>query len=202
MAESNFQDVVVLSSATLQVLGQAISVGSDAGAKSVILGNDVGALHIHASPTAIRSQLHPDANGTVGLITAISAGTTLASNGQLVLSNLNGVTFGINGNTITASVAGASAGIGAISAGTTLASSGTMVFSNSNGVSFGVSGNTVTASVSPSGGLAVAAGTQTATSGTVNFSNSNGFTFGMSGSSRVTATYEIGWAEIMAMIGV
>lgn len=149
MAESNFQDVVVLSSATLQVRGQAMSVGTDAGAKSIIFGNDVAALSMAANPTAGRAITVPDANGTLGLITAISAGAALISNGQVVFSNSNGVSFGANGSTITASYT-QSTGPAAISAGTTLASSGTVVFSNSNAISFGLNGNTVTASFSQS----------------------------------------------------
>jgi hypothetical protein len=192
-SQSNLQDVVVLNQATLSVLGEQIWLGSDAGSKSIVFAQDpagASAIYLAASnATGAETIVIPDANGTIGLITAISAGTTLASNGQLVFSNSNGVTFGINGSTITASVAGASAGIAAISAGTTQATSGTVVFSNSNGVTFGVSGNTVTASVSPSGGgVGIAAGSQTATSGTVAFSNSNGISFGMSGSTQVTAS--------------
>lgn len=149
MAESNFQDVVVLSSDSLQVRGQAISVGTDAGIKSLILGNDVGTMNFAANPTAGRTISLPDANGTVGLITALSAGTTLVSGGLVVLSNSNGFTFGLNGSTITASYT-QSTGPGAISAGTTLASSGTVVFSNSNNFSFGMNGNTITGSFSQS----------------------------------------------------
>jgi len=150
VAESNFQDVVVLSSATLQVRGQAISLGTDAGAKTVVFANDVGAINLAANPAAATNNISlPNADGTLGLITAISAGTTLVSNGQVVLSNSNGLSFGVNGSTITASYT-QSTGPAAISAGTTLASSGTVVFSNSNNFSFGMNGNTVTASFSQS----------------------------------------------------
>lgn len=166
MAESNFQDVVVLSSASLQVRGQAVSIGTDAGAKSVIFANDVGALSLAANPTTTRTITIPDANGTLGLITAISAGTTLVSNGQVVFSNSNGFTFGLNGSTITASYT-QSTGPAAISAGTTLASSGTIVFSNSNSITFGMNGNTITASFSQTvqptvQGLGVSTGGNTA----------------------------------------
>jgi len=193
-SQSNLQDVVQLNQATLSVLGERIQLGSDAGSKSIVFAQDpaaASAIHLAAAnATGAETIVVPDANGTIGLITAISAGAALASNGQLVFSNANGVTFGINGSTMTASVAGASAGVAAISAGTTQATSGTVVFSNSNGVTFGVSGNTVTASVSAAagGGVGIAAGSQTATSGTVAFSNSNGISFGMSGSTQVTAS--------------
>lgn len=143
MAESQFQDIVRLSSQSLNISGQAVVVGSDAGAKSVILSNNVGALHLNATPTAVRSQQFADANGTVGLITAISAGTTLGSNGQVVFSNSPTVTFGMNGNTVTASVSPTGGAAVAISAGTQLATSGTVVFTNSNGFTFGMSGSSV-----------------------------------------------------------
>ena len=115
---------------------------------------------------------------------AIGAGTQTASTGTVVFSNSNNVTFGLSGQTLTASAGG---GGPSISAGTQLATSGTVVFSNSNGVSFGLSNSSVlTASVTrePS----IAAGTQTGSTGTIVFSNSNGITFGMSGSSQVTAS--------------
>lgn len=79
----------------------------------------------------------------------ISAGANSVALGQVVFSNSNGVSFGLNGSTITATVTpGAAAGIAAISGGTTQATSGTLVFSNSNNVSFGLDGNTMTATVS------------------------------------------------------
>ncbi len=76
-----------------------------------------------------------------------SAGTTSNNLGTVVFSNSNGVSFGLNGSTITASAAGG--GGAAISGGTQSVSSGTVIFSNSNGVSFGLSGSqTMTVSVS------------------------------------------------------
>lgn len=72
---------------------------------------------------------------------SVSAGTTSGSLGSLVFSNSNGVTFGLNGSTITASAAGGAGA--AISAGTQSTNGGTIVFSNSNGVSFGMSNSSV-----------------------------------------------------------
>jgi len=83
-------------------------------------------------------------------IMSISGGTTFATGPGVSLANANGVTFGIIGNTITASVNAVTvSGVGvAIAAGTQTGSTGTIVFSNSNGVSFGLSGSTrLTASV-------------------------------------------------------
>lgn len=129
-------------------------------------------------------------------VDAIAAGTQTASSGTLIFSNANGVTFGLNGQTLTASAAGGGGGnTGSISAGTTRGTLGEVVFANSNGVSFGVNGQTVTASHNAltsqsTGPGALAAGTQTATSGTLVFADSNGFTLGMSGSSQVTLSYQ------------
>jgi hypothetical protein len=82
-------------------------------------------------------------------IMSISAGTTWAS-GSLSFVNSNGVTFGINGNTITASIGAApEAGIGGIAAGTQTATTGTVQFVNSNSISFGMAGSaSITASIS------------------------------------------------------
>lgn len=60
----------------------------------------------------------------------ISAGSTIANIGDLVMSNSNNISFGINGQTLTASYAQSS-----------------LVYSNLNGVTFGVAGSTLTASV-------------------------------------------------------
>lgn len=81
---------------------------------------------------------------------SVSAGTTSGSLGSLVFSNSNGVSFGLNGSTITASAAGGGGGA-AISAGTQSTNGGTVVFSNSNNISFGMSNSSViTASYSQS----------------------------------------------------
>jgi hypothetical protein len=185
--QTNFQDVVVLNMNTLSFLGEAIVLGTDAGNKSLIFSNNAAELDLAANPSANRTIILPDASGTAGLITAISAGTTLASNGMVVFSNSNGMTFGLNGNTITASAGGGGGGVD-IGAGTQTATSGTVVFSNSNGVSFGMSNSSIITASATVTTPAIAAGTQTAASGTAVFSNSNGVTFGMSNSSIVTAS--------------
>jgi hypothetical protein len=80
---------------------------------------------------------------------AISASGASASNGTVVFSNSNGVSFGMNGSTVTASVqAGAVAGIGAVGAGSQTQTSGTLVFANSNYLTFGMSNSSqITGSV-------------------------------------------------------
>jgi hypothetical protein len=127
----------------------------------------------------ILSVANPSAGGTGadgGVY--LSAGTNSRQTGNVIFSNSNGVSFGMNtGGIVTAK------GGGAISAGTDVATGGTVVFSNSNGVSFGLSANVVTAK----GGGAISAGSQIATGGTVVFSNANGVSFGLN-SNTLTAS--------------
>lgn len=84
-------------------------------------------------------------------IQTISAGTTWTNGPGISFANANNVSFGIIGETITAS-ANVSAAALAIAAGTQTATSGTIVFSNANGVTFGMNASTVTASVAGGGG--------------------------------------------------
>lgn len=94
-------------------------------------------------------------NAATTTIAAIGTNATAPiSAGTVVFSNSNGVTFGQNGSTITASVNAGGGGLTNInlSAGTTSNNLSNFVFSNSNGVSFGLNGSTVTASVAAGGG--------------------------------------------------
>lgn len=112
----------------------------------------------------------------------ISAGTTQATSGTVIFSNANGVTFGLNAQTLTASVGAGAAPVN-FSAGTTSNNLGSVVFSNSNGVSFGLNGSTVTGSVATSlTNMRVSAGTTSNLLSAITFSNSNGVTFGLNGS--------------------
>lgn len=82
---------------------------------------------------------------TGGNVIAVPGTTVTDTQGVVVFSNSNGVTFGIAGNTVTASAVGGGGGA-ALSAGTQSGNTGTIVFSNSNGISFGMAGsNTITA---------------------------------------------------------
>jgi hypothetical protein len=201
-AQSNFQDVVVLNQDSLSVKGEQIILGTDAGSKAVVFSNNAFAQALGANPSANETIMLPDAGGTVGLITAISAGAALVSQGQVVFSNSNSISFGLNASTITASFSqtvqpGVTA-LGVSTGGNTLGNTGT----TQGTVVFAALGNITLSQVTAANSLAtitisgsqstapgaIAAGTQTATSGTVVFSNSNGLTFGMSGSLTVTAT--------------
>jgi hypothetical protein len=174
MVQSNFQDVVQLNQATLSVLGEQIWLGSDAGSKSIVFAQDpagASAIYLAASnATGAETIVIPDANGTIGLITAISAGTTLASNGGVVFSNSNGLSFGVNGNTITATADY----VRSISAGTTNATGNQIVFSNLNGVSFGANGATITASVAAGATVVSAIGVSTGGNTLGNTGTTNG----------------------------
>lgn len=155
---------------------------------------NVGAHRIHTSNGLLQGY-----NGTTwvqygsgggGGGVAISAGTTQATSGTVVFSNSNGVSFGMNGGTITATVTpGAAAGIGAIGAGTQTATSGTVVFSASNGLSFGLNGSTQFTG-SHDGFRSVSAGTTHALGPGLSLANSNGLSFGVNGST-VTASYTV-----------
>lgn len=171
--------------------------------------------HSHGNPTLALTNLSgTTASNSAGLTLSLSAaaagaaninfsaGTTSGNIGSVVFSNSNGVSFGLNGSTITASAAGGggafSAGISTSgnTSGTTGLANAQMVFVGGNNITLsqntGAGGsNTIVISAAQGG---IAAGTQTATSGTLVFANSNGVTFGMSGSSQITASYIDGGA--------
>jgi hypothetical protein len=137
----------------------------------------------------------------------LSAGTTKATLGEVVFSNSNNVSFGVNGQTITASVAGGGGGnTGSISAGTTRATLGEVVFSNSNGISFGVNGQTVTASytvpntVGLLSNINVSAGTTSNNLSNIVFSNSNNVSFGLN-ASTITASINTSLTNIKVSAG-
>lgn len=196
MAGSNFQDGVVLDGDTLAFKGEALSIGTGAGAKSLIVANDLGVVHYSISPAAGTVTVGlPAVAGTIAYksdIPALSAGGASASNGTVVFSNSNNVSFGMNGSTITGSVAAgatATGNVGALAAGTQTAISGTIVFSDSNGISFGLSGSSrITASytVPSTAGLLsavnVSGGTTSNNLSALTFANANGVSFGLNAS--------------------
>lgn len=168
--------------------------------------------HSHGNPTLALTNLSgTTASNSAGLTLslsaaapgggggpALSAGGASASNGTIVFSNSNGVSFGMNGSTITATVEpGAAAGIAAVGAGTQQATSGTVTFVNSNGITFGMSGSSqITVSHN---GITQQSTQPVAVSGqngsyafsTLSFSNANGISFGTSAGSAVTASYTV-----------
>lgn len=122
-----------------------------------------------------------------------SAGTTSNNLSAITFSNLNGVTFGLDGSTITASIAavgGAQTGISGIVVSDATYTSGTVSFSNANGISFGSSaGQAITAShnaLTSQSNQAFSADASS-TFQTLTFQNSNGISFSNNaGALRVT----------------
>jgi hypothetical protein len=173
---------LTLAGATAGVLALISSgVMSFAGGNNITLSQNGNAVTISAA----------NAGGAQTGISGISAGTTQLTSGTIVFSNSNGLSFGVNGSTLTASHNGlTTAAQSNHSHGNPTLNltniSGTTA-SNSNGLTLSLSA----AAPGAGGGVSPAAGTQTATSGTVNFANSNGISFGMSGSNQITASYTV-----------
>ena len=149
---------------------------------------------------------HWDSSHFVSLDTSevikwISAGAQSVSSGTVVFSNSNGVSFGMNAGTITATVVpGAAAGIAAFGAGTQTGTSGTVIFADSNGISFGMSGSTrITASytVPSTAGLLsavnVSGGTTSGNVSQIVFADSNRVSFGLN-AGTLTAKYALNFS--------
>jgi hypothetical protein len=129
-------------------------------------------------------------------VLAISAGTTLATNNTVVFSNSNGITFGLNDHTITASVAAGGLTNINVSAGTTSNNLSAITFSDSNGISFGLNGSVITGTVQTN--YLTSQSNQNVTAGnggfafqTLSFSNANNFSFGTSAGSAITGSYTV-----------
>ena len=113
---------------------------------------------------------------------AVNDGANSITSGSVQFSNANGVTFGIAGQTLTAS-AGGGAGA-AISAGTQSVGTGTVIFSNSNNLSFGMNGSkTVTASA----WINLSGGTTSNNLSAFVMSNANNVSFGLDGSTMTAS---------------
>lgn len=118
-----------------------------------------------------------------------SAGTTSNNLGTVVFSNSNGVSFGLNGSTITASAVGGAGGGIALAAGTQTATTNTVLFANSNGLTFGMSDSTrITGSYTvPSvagliSNINVSAGTTSNNLSNLVYADGNNVSFGLNGS--------------------
>jgi hypothetical protein len=171
--------------------------------------------HSHGDPTLALTNLSgTTASASNGLTISLSAaapgagGVAVSADGSsqnagtIVFSNSNGVSFGMDGSTITATVQpGAAAGIAAISGGTQQATTGTMVFADSNGITFGMSGSSqITAShnglttqtvQTQSNVRGIIVSDTTYRTGDVSFSNLNGASFGSNGANVVTMSYTV-----------
>lgn len=138
----------------------------------------------------------PQQNGAAGggaatasAISSIAGGTTLATGPLVSFADSNGVSFGVNGNTVTASQAPVLIGVDGFFGGVpvSMASNSSLYFSDNANIWGATSGAGTLRVNLISGPLSISAGTQQNAGGPMVFSNSNGVSFGMSGSSQVTA---------------
>ena len=124
----------------------------------------------------------------------LSAGTSSVGLSSLVFSNSNGVSFGLNGSTITASVNTGGAGVMSVYALGATNTDNKLSFVNSNGITFGLGGignEDLTAShngLTSQSNQAASASNGSFTFQTLAFSNANNVTFGTSAGSIVTAS--------------
>jgi hypothetical protein len=117
--------------------------------------------------------------GAGGGIGSISVSNSNVQGAQVYFSNSPTISFGANGNTITASGA-AGGGGAAISAAGSSVNNGTVVFSNANNVSFSMNGSTITATASfnqSAQPVAFSASGGSSAFSTLSFSNANGVSF-------------------------
>lgn len=178
--DGNFQDYVGLTQDSLYHKGAQLAVGtSTASTVQILFSNSAGALALAATATGNATVWLPSAGGTLLPYINVSAGPASANLSALTFSNINGVSFGLNGSVITGSVV--TNGITAVnlSAGTTSQNLTAFTLSNSNGISFGLNASTITASAAI---LNLSAGTTSNNVNAVTFSNSNGVSFGLNGS--------------------
>jgi len=159
----------------------------------VTVGYSNGSIQVSATQSA----------QTQSLIAALYDGAASISTGTARFSNSNGVSFGINGQTITASHNGITSqtnqtlGLYAVSNTTGQSSSSTfdartLSFQGAGIASVGYSGGSVVISV-PAGApspVNFSAGTTSGNLGSVVFSNSNNVSFGINGST-ITATITV-----------
>lgn len=175
---------------------QAFSAqGGSSAFQTLIFANSNGLSFSNSNGSVVASYTVPN---TAGLITAInlSAGTTSNNGTAFTFANGNGITFGMNGSVITASV-GAGVAAGSISAGTQSMALGLASFADSNGITFGLSNSTLTAShngLTSQSNQAASASNGSFAFQTLGFSNANGVTFGTSNGSIITASVNSGGA--------
>jgi hypothetical protein len=140
---------------TVNSSGLSLNAGGVAGTSSGFSGNLVsGSVTLNTAGLAL-SLNHPAwlttamaSNAATISAVNLSAGTTSNNLSAFVFSNANGIGFGLNGSTVTASYTQSTHPHMAVSAGTNSQNTGTVSFSNASGVSFGMDTNgVVTATV-------------------------------------------------------
>lgn len=127
------------------LLGNTAGVSSVSGSNIAWAGGNNITLSASQDGSSATISIIGAAGGGGGGSLNISAGTTSNNLTNVVFSNSNNVSFGLNGSTLTATVASSLTNIN-FSAGTTSNNLSALVFSNSNGMSFGLNGSTVTGS--------------------------------------------------------
>lgn len=131
---------------------QAFSAqGGSSAFQTLIFADSNGLSFSNSNGSVIASYTVPN---TAGLISVVGLSGGTQSNGvtAIVFSNANGVTWGVDGSTVTASVAAAGGGSINFSAGTTSNNLASITFANSNGVTWGLDNGTITASVNTAAG--------------------------------------------------
>lgn len=208
-------------SVTANSSGLSINADGLAGTSSGFAGNSISGSITHNTAGINISLNHPawlttamQSNAVTISNIKVSAGTTSNNLSALTFSNANGITFGLNASTITASHNGLTTArasndaIGLNTAGTNVTWT-----VNSNGLSLNASGYAGTgttfngtnvsgsitqnsngiridlsAGAGAGGGVAISAGTNSQSTGTVNFSNSNNMFFGLNTNGVITAS--------------
>jgi hypothetical protein len=160
-----------------------------AGGNNITLSQNGNAITISGANTVAQSAQ------TQSNVQGISAGTTKANTGEIIFSNSNGVSFGMTGQTVTASIdTGLGGGIREVTlAGNVIGapahiSSGTMRLIAGNNLSFNQSQNsfTIQADNMIKG---MSAGTVSVKNTIVAFADSNNITWGMNTNGVVTASF-------------
>lgn len=174
-----------LSAANQSVQPVAVSGSNGSFAYSTLtLGNLNGLSFYTSNGSVVGSYTVPTQSVQTQSTVAVQGST-----GNISFSNSNGITFGFNASTITASHNGlTTAALSNHSHGNPVLAltnlSGTTA-SNSNGLTLSISA----AAPGGGGGAAISAGANSQNTGTVSFGNSNGITFGLSNDGVLTASH-------------
>lgn len=187
--DSGSIDILAVSqlSASSGITGSLFGTASYANVAQTLLGTVTSASY---ADTASYVQLAQSASYATF---NISAGTTSNDLSNLVFSNSNGVSFGLNGSTITATVNAGAANL-TISAGTVTNAVSSLVFSNSNNISFGLNGSTITATAASSlTNINISAGTTSNNISALVFANVPGLSFGLN-SNTITGNAAINFS--------
>lgn len=179
---SRLQDVIQRGTRASQPLATAVSAGT------LYYVTDEG---VTERSDGTNWQSFSDTGVVASII--VSAGGASGSRNSLVFSNSNGVSFGLNGSTITASHNGlTSQSNQVVSAANGSYAFQTLSFSNANGVSFATSaGSAIVGSVVAGlTNINASAGTTSNNLSNLVFSNSNNVSFGLDGST-ITATVTV-----------